>query len=80
MFSKTVLKNHILKIIFRSFSITQVQNSLYKFKDEKQLFWFIPHEKVHVYMQYKKKIQSILRIVFKNQSVFETHSLKNVLC
>ena len=74
MFSKTVLKNHILKIIFRSFSITQVQNSLYKFKDEKQLFWFIPHEKVHVYMQYKKKFKAFFVLSLKI-NLFSKHIL-----
>ena len=74
MFSKTVLKNHILKIIFRSFSITQVQNSLYKFKDEKQLFWFIPHEKVHVYMQYKKKFKAFFVLSIKI-NLFSKHIL-----
>lgn len=74
MFSKTVLKNHILKIIFRSFSITQVQISLYKFKDEKQLFWFIPHEKVHVYMQYKKKFKAFFVLSLKI-NLFSKHIL-----
>lgn len=74
MFSKTVLKNHILKIIFRSFSITQVQISLYKFKDEKQLFWFIPHEKVHVYMQYKKKFKAFFVLSIKI-NLFSKHIL-----